>query len=313
VRRSASLGVLASTSISPKLIWDLMQIRERYDVIHVHLPNPMANLALWLARPKAKIVVHWHSDIVKQKTLLKLYEPLQNWLLRRADKIIATSAPYLDASPWLAKWRKKTEIVPIGIRADHLHVNSETLALLQARYKGKRVVFSLGGLTYYKGFQFLIEAARKLPEDVIVLIGGNGELRPELDRAIAIHGLAGKVEMLGRVSDEDLPAYYALADVFCLPSIARSEAYGVVLLEAMAMGKPIVATEIPCSGVPWVNQDGVTGYNATPMDAESLAGKIMAILDFPDVAQKFSLASRSRFQNQFNDDAMTNAVVTIYK
>lgn len=312
VIRSASLGKAFSMSLAPRLIMDLARHIRDYDIVHVHLPNPLANLALWLSRPKCKVVLHWHSDIIKQKHLLRLYEPLQQWLLKRADVIIATSPPYVDSSSWLSRYQSKVKVVPIGIDEGQMHVEDVFLSKLRLKYAGKKIVFSLGRLTYYKGFSSLLHAAALLPDDVVVLIGGNGELHDGLQAEIDALGLSGRVQLVGKISADHLGAYYCLSDVFCLPSIARSEAFGVVLLEAMQHGKPIVATNIPGSGVPWVNIHGETGLNVEPNNPATLADALLEILNNIELATRCGNFSRDRYKKFFTADVMVGKILGIY-
>lgn len=317
VARVASWGQVASTSMTPSLIpWLWCRQREQ-QVVHVHLPNPMANLALWLTRPNAKLVVHWHSDIVKQKHLLKIYAPLQDWLLRRADAIIATSPPYAESSPWLKPHRGKVHFVPLCVRdigkQGDPSVRRERAAELKALYPGKRILFALGRMTYYKGFDVLIDAAAALGDDTVVLIGGGGELLVKLREKVAAEGLGKRVHLLGRVEDDELPAYYEACDLFCLPSLMRSEAFGLVMLEAMSFGRPVVATNIVGSGVPWVNVHGETGLNAVPGDAESLAAAIRQVLDDPALARRLGEGGRRRYEAYFTIDKMTDSLLRVYE
>lgn len=317
VIRASSWGQFASTSMSPSLIGWLRQRQDSHGVIHVHLPNPMANLAIWLTRPTSRLVVHWHSDIVKQKHLLKLYEPLQNWLLRRADAIIATSPPYAESSPWLQAFREKVHFVPLCVqdaRDPASQVQRQVKAqAIRAAYPGKKIIFSLGRMTYYKGFDILVESARLLGDDSVVLIGGGGELLDSLRAKVQQAGLTGKVHFLGRVSDEELPAYYEAAHIFCLPSLMRSEAFGLVLLEAMSFARPIVATHIVGSGVPWVNVHEETGLNAEPGDPVSLASALQRLLDHPDLAHELGEGGRKRYEAFFTLEKMTDALLKVYR
>ena len=316
VARVASWGQVASTSMTPSLIPWLWRRQREQQVVHVHLPNPMANLALWLTRPRAKVVVHWHSDIVKQKNLLKLYAPLQDWLLRRADAIIATSPPYAESSPWLQAHREKVHFVPLCVRDVDTQSDSiqrrAAAAALRAKYPGKRIVFALGRMTYYKGFDLLIDAAATLGDNVVVLIGGGGELLDTLRAKVAHSGLSDRVHLLGRIADADLPSYYEACDLFCLPSLMRSEAFGLVMLEAMSLARPVVATNIVGSGVPWVNVHGDTGLNAEPGDVSSLATAIRQVLDDPALGQRLGEGGRRRYEAQFTIDKMTEALTRVY-
>ncbi len=313
ITRVGSWGTVASSSICPRMVPLLRQIADRYELMHVHLPNPMVNLAVLLSGFKGRVVLHWHSDIVKQRRAMKFYEPLQFWLLRRADSIISTSSAYADSSRYLADWRHKVVPIPIGIDPSALAVDPEALERLRNKYRGRRIVFALGRLTYYKGFRYLIDAAAHLPDNVAVLIGGSGELAGVLQEQARRKGLAGRVEMLGNIPARDLGAYYALCDVFCLPSIARSEAFGVVMLEAMAFSKPVVATEIPGSGVPWVNQHGVSGLNVPIENSVALAAAIRTLIENEHLRSTLGTGARGRLERHFCAPRMIGSTIDAYE
>ena len=236
---------LAATMIAPGMISQLRRICQEYDIIHVHHPDPMACLALYLSGYKGRVVLHWHSDIAKQRFLLQLYRPLQHWLLKRADVVVGTSPVYMQESPHLAHWQHKVCCLPIGI--EPVSPNKEAVEELRSRYGGRHIIFSLGRLVPYKGYRYLIEAARYLGEDYVVLIGGTGPLHDELQELIRHWGVTDRVKLLGRISEEDLPAYYGACSLFCLSSVQKTEAFGIVQIEAMSCGKPVVATRIPQS------------------------------------------------------------------
>jgi rhamnosyl/mannosyltransferase len=313
ITRAASAGRLLSVSIAPRLLTEVRQMASRYDVIHVHMPDPLAALALRLARPQGRIVLHWHSDVVRQRLSRKLYEPLQAWLLQRADAIIATTPIYAGSSAVLQRWAKKVHVIPIGISDRRASVNAERVGALRASYPGKRIVLGLGRMTYYKGFDVLIRAARLLPDDVQVLIGGTGDLFNHYRMQIDVLGLQDRVQLLGPLSEDALLDHYAAADVFCLPSTARSEAFGVAMLEAMAMSKPIVSTDIEGSGVPWINQNGVTGLTVPVGEPGPLAFALRQLLDDRGLALAYGQAARERYEQGFHVDEMTRNVVELYR
>jgi glycosyltransferase involved in cell wall biosynthesis len=313
VTRVKSFGKLLSTSVAPAMVSELIRVADDYDVIHVHLPDPLTNLALFLARPKAKVVVHWHSDIVHQKLALSLYAPLQEWLLRRADAIIATSEPYWRDSPWLMKHGDKIRTIPIGIRDSFHGTASPRTSEVRARFPGKTVVFALGRMVYYKGFEHLVDAAKDLPDDFTIVIGGVGELRQSLQERISLANMTHKVLLVGNIEERELQAHFDAADVFCLPSTMRSEAFGVVLLEAMSAAKPIVATNIRGSGVPWVTLDGETGINVPVGDSAALAAAIRRIAEDPALAARLGVAARQRYLDFFTADRMVDATKSVYE
>ncbi len=313
VWRAGSLGRVLSTSISPSMPVLLRWLAPRYDVVHVHMPDPMAAAAFCIARPDCLLVVHWHSDVVRQRRALALYEPLQDWLLARADLIVATSQQYADASPPLRQWRRKIRVVPIGISDNRGEACHLLASQIRQSFRGRRIVFALGRMTYYKGIEILIEASTTLPDNCVVLIGGDGELFEDYRRTVASRGLAGKVHLLGHVADHELASYFEACDVFCMSSTVRSEAYGVAIVEAMVMGKPVVATDIEGSGVPWVNQHGQTGYNVPVRDSRALSDAIRSILENATHAATLGAAARQRYETEFSADVMIQRMRDAYR
>ena len=302
---------VAATMIAPSMVLKLKQIAKNYDIIHVHHPDPMAAFALLCSGYKGKVVLHWHSDILKQKSLLKLYMPIQKWLINRADVIVGTTPVYVKESPYLQEVQHKVTYLPIGVC--HLESPIKQVMDLRRKYLGKHIVFSLGRLVPYKGFAYLIEAAKHLDDNYMVLIGGTGPLRDELQAQIETLGLQDRVKLLGYVSDVELPAYFEACDLFCMSSVMKTEAFGIVQIEAMSCGKPVVATKIPESGVSWVNQDGVSGLNAEPCDAEDLAKCIRGILADENDYARFSKGALDRYKTVFTQELMIHKCLDIYK
>jgi rhamnosyl/mannosyltransferase len=300
---------LFSTPLSFSLITRWRAIRSHYDIIHVHLPNPLAVLALFLFPPKGKIILHWHSDIVKQKNLLKLFAPLQKWILDRSENIIVTSPVYGQSSPTLQPYQDKIVCIPIGVDTRVMPLNDELEKSIRRRYKNKKIVFSLGRLVYYKGMEYLIDAAKELPEDYVVLIGGTGPLIDTLKQKVSHDDLSDKVVLLGSINYSDLASYYKACDVFCLPSIHESEAFGVVQLEAMSFSRPLVSTNIPRSGVAWVNQHNETGIVVEPNDAKALAKGIVSVVQGSEI---YSKGAKTRFETMFTKELMVKNIINLY-
>ena len=271
----------------------------------------MACLALYCSGYKGKVILHWHSDIIKQKSMLWFYRPLQQWLIRRADLILGTTPVYLTKSPYLKEVADRCACLPIGVCPVPPMPDKESI--VHAKYPGKKIIFSLGRLVPYKGFEYLIRAALLLPDDYIVLIGGNGPLRYDLERDIDTYGVSDKVKLLGRIHEEDLPAYYHACTLFCLPSVQKTEAFGIVQIEAMSCGKPVVATDIPESGVPWVNEHGVSGMNMPPKDPEALAEAILEITKDEETYRRYSRNAYERYRSVFTAEKMIKQIVNYYK
>lgn len=300
-----------STMISPDMATTLRRIADSYDLIHIHHPDPMATLALRLSGYQGPVVLHWHSDILRQRVLLQAYRPLQHWIRGRADLIVTTSPHYLEGSPWLQSFRTKTQVLPIGV--DPVSADSTTVGELRRRNAGRRVVFSVGRLVPYKGFDVLIRAAAGLPDDYLTVIAGEGELRPELERLIAELGLEERVKLIGRISDEERDAWLHAADVFVLPSVERTEAFGIVLIEAMSAGLPLVATEIPGSGTWWVNAHNDSGLNVPVGDSQAMAQAIMSITADPETHEAFRRRARRRWESVFTAERMIDNCLDLYR
>lgn len=313
VTRTSSFGVFFSASVTPQLVGKLKQMQDAYDIIHVHLPDPMANLALFLARPSSKVILHWQNDVVRQRLLLKLYLPLQAWMLDRADAVITTSPNYIDGSPYLAPYKSKCRVVPIGVDRASLKVSPDVAAGIRERFGGRRIVFSIGRLSNYKGYRYLIEAAGHLGDDYVVLIAGSGPLYRALSGQIERLGLSGKVYLLGPVDRDEVGAYYEASDVYCLSSISRNEGFGIVQLEAMLFRKPVVSTDIPGSGVTYANLDGETGLVVEPRNAGALADAITRVCSNKGLYDRLASNGLRRVTEEFTMDRMLSSTMNVYE
>jgi Glycosyltransferase len=312
IYRASTLIKLNSTPASLELRRILKKIHNNYDIIHLHLPNPMAALAFQSVQFKGKLVIHWHSDIIKQVYLKKIYGPFQKALLKRADRIIVTSPPYLEGSKELADFKLKCTVIPIGIE-DHEEVNEDLLQSLKDTYQDKKVIFSLGRLIYYKGFEYLIDAAKELPDNYQILIGGEGDLYQQLNQQIKQNKLEYKVQLVGKIPSKEISAYFALCDLYCMPSCERSEAFGIVQIEAMSYGKPVVSTSIPYSGVAWINEHETTGRVVRPKDPIALADAIKTILEDQETKTRLCENARKKFLKEFTLEKMFQRTVELYK
>lgn len=306
-----SLMKLAATMISPAMIVWLRKHRAEYDTVHIHHPDPMACLALFLSGFKGRVIIHWHSDILKQKLLLKFYRPLQSWLIRRADAVVGTTPVYVRDSEALASVQSKCGYIPIGVPP--VPEDMEGAERIRARFGGKKIVYSLGRQVGYKGFEYLVDAAGSLSDDYVVVIGGDGPLRQELQQKIDSAGLQEKVRLIGRVPDGEFAAWYHACDVYCLSSIWKTEAFAIVQIEAMSCGKPVVATRIPGSGVSWVNSHGESGLNVEPCDGRQLAEAIMDICSDPERYRGFCDRARARYEKMFTYEKMIDSCIELYE
>lgn len=312
IYRTKLLFKAFSTLFSFQLITELGRIKNNYDIIHIHSPDPMAAFALFICRPSCKVVLHWHSDILKQKVLLFFYNPILWWLTNRADLILATSPPYIEGSKYLKKNKFKTQVLPIGLNVDMIDVPIEIDRDFKREFGDKKIVFSLGRLAYYKGFEHLILSAKFLTEDCIMLIAGEGNEYERLNSLIIENYLTDKVILLGKVSEYQKVWLFKNCSVFALSSIFKTEAYAIVQVEAMAYGKPIVSTRIEGSGVDWVNLDNYSGITVPIKDPESLGNAVMKILNNPGLYKKFSENALKRYNEMFTYEVMIQKLVASY-
>ena len=303
VRRVASFGAVAATPVCPALLRIVR--RARADLIHVHHPHPLAMLACLHSRTPT--VVTYHSDIVTQRLLGPLTSPLVNAALRRSAAILVTSPQYLDSSRVLERHRRKCHVVPLGLDLSKRPSDHDAAHEIRRRF-GDRVILAVGRLVRYKGFEFLLQAMRKVSGHLIV--AGTGPRQRALETLIDRLQLRGRVTFIGDVPD--LSPYYEACDLFVLPSIARNEAFGVVQLEAMAAGKPVVNTDIG-SGVTYVSPDGQTGLTVAPGNAPALASAINRLLDDPSLRCDLGKAGMARVREFFSADAMVIATLDIYR
>lgn len=285
----------------------------RPDVIHLHLPNPSAFAVLLVSEARrVPWVVHWHSDVVSApgKVALglayRLYRPFEQRLLDEAARIIVTSPPYLAASQPLVRWRDKCAVVPLGLDAARYAANPPpTVAWSGSGFR----LLAIGRLAHYKGFEALIEAVRRC-EGVELCIAGDGEMRDRLTAMAAASD--GRVRLLGMVSDTEKQSLLADCNALCLPSIERSEAFGMVLLEAMRYGKPCIASDLEGSGMAWVVREAGCGLLARAGDPVSLAGAISALRDDAPHAADLGHAGRSALGGAFSIQACARAIAQQY-
>ena len=320
IYRVPSYGRLLYAPVSPQFPWWLNRVIHEFQpqLLHLHLPNTSAFFALGLPRARRiPWIVHWHSDVVsalnsKLSIAYKVYRPFEQRLLAQAHTIIVTSPPYLASSIALQPWQDKCQIIPLGIAKTRLP--EPTLAAKnwaeQQWAKHTTRILTVGRLTYYKGHEVLIRAIAQL-EGAQVFIVGQGELRHRLEALIKKLNLSNKIRLLGYCTDAELTALFATCDCFCLPSLERTEAFGVVLLEAMRYGKPIIASTIPGSGVTWVIQDA--GLLVPPQDSLALVGALRQIVNEPQLGIRLGEKGQQRFKQVFDIKPVAEKMAGVYE
>lgn len=278
------------------------------DIVHIHLPHPGAMVAYLASGHRGPLVYTYHSDIIRQTVSFAVLRPLLDTALARASAIIATSPNYVDSSPVLRRFRSLCRVVPLGIPIEpYDRGDPDEIAGIRARY-GDKLIIAVGRQVYYKGFEYLIRAMEKV--DGRLLLIGSGPLRPHLEKAARDAGVTDRVVFLGEIPD--LVPFYHAADVFVLPAIARSEAFGIVQLEAMACRKPVINTALD-SGVPYVSVDGMTGLCVEPANSEALAGALRRLLGDRELRIRFGEAGRRRVEAEFTERVMVSRTLQVYR
>jgi glycosyltransferase involved in cell wall biosynthesis len=306
VIRAATLGNFAAAPVCPSMPQILKSIRA--DIIHIHVPNPTGVLAWLLARPPSPLIMTYHSDTVRQKFLGVLFQPALEYVMGKSASVIATSPNYMRSSSLLSRHQERCRVIPLSVEPSEFH-NYDPAVVTEIRHRfGNRIVLAVGRLVHYKGFEYLIQAMVQVNAELLII--GTGPLLASLQRTAEAYNVRQRVTFLGDV--QNLVPYYHAADLFVLPSVARNEAFGMVQLEAMACGKPIVNTCLP-SGVPWVSLDGVTGLTVPPCNSAALARAIKLILDSEGLRAQFGQAARRRVQDEFTRDLMAARILHVYR
>jgi glycosyltransferase involved in cell wall biosynthesis len=312
IYRSGLLFKIFSTLFSFSLIFDLWRLHKKYDIIHIHHPDPMSAFALWVINPNCKVILHWHSDILRQKYLLKLFWPIQRWLLNKADLIIATTFNYATSSLHLKPYFSKIKVLPIGIDICKLEIDKKIIDRILKRYENKKLILAIGRMSYYKGYEYLIDSISHLNKNCIIVILGGGNLINKLIERVPPK-FKNRIEFLGRVGDLERNCYLAACDVFVLSSIYKTEAYAIVQVEAMAFGKPVVSTEIPGSGVQEVNLNKTSGLIVPIKNSKAIAHSINSIIENPLLYEELSKGAYNRFKTEFTQELMVKRLIEFYK
>jgi len=281
------------------------------DVFHLHFPYPWGEVAWLRAKVTQPTVLAYHSDIVRQKALLAAYAPVLRRVLDRVDVVLASSPNMVEHSPFLSRIADKCRVIPYGIHVERYDDTPELLARASALRAGheRPIVLFVGRLVYYKGPEVLMRAMADVDADLVVI--GRGPLKRELEAIASSSGITSRVTFLDPVDDAELAAWYHAADVFCLPSVARSEAYGLVQLEAHASGTPTVSTTLTTS-VPFVNQHGVTGLTVPPGDVAALTEALRALVDNETLRRRMGATARERARVEFSTARMVDRTLEVY-
>ena len=299
----------SSTGISFSAFRKFRDLSKWADVIHYHFPNPFGDLLHFSLGTKKASVITYHSDIIRQKWMVKFYQPLRDRFLQSADKIVATSPNYFKTSPVLEKFKDKLSVIPIGIDTDEFETpERERVDYWRCRLPQSFFLF-VGAMRYYKGLNVLLDALKGT--DIEVVLAGIGGIESEIKSRVTALGLKNII-FLGWVNDDDKKAILSLCEGFVFPSYLRSEAFGIALLEAAAAGKPLISCEIG-TGTSYINIHEETGLVVQPGSPEELRNAMKYLKDHPQIAAKMGVAARTRAKTLFFPEKQQQAYMNLYR
>ena len=317
VVESPQLGVLFSTSIAPRMLTDARRLHaeKAFDLIHLHFPEPMSHLVSLALPAHIPRVITWHSDIVKQRRVLKLYKPFQTLEINRSKAIVAATLSHFTSSTQIPSNYPESQkhVIPYGIdftRLDLTPLIAEKAKATRLKARGKFVVFAFGRHVEYKGLDVLINALQHT--DSYLILGGEGPLTPQLKDQAQNLGISDRVLFTGKLSDEDAAACYQACDVFCLPSVTPNEAFGIVQVEAMACGKPVICSQLN-NGVNEINPHMQTGLTVPPSDPIALSKAINQLRDNPTLATSLGRTAQQHARNKFSTENMLIQHLALYE
>jgi rhamnosyl/mannosyltransferase len=310
VTRVATLSTIGSVGVCPTFpIW---MRRLACDVMVIHEPNPLALVSHAIARPHARLVVWFHSEVVRPRWKYRvMYRPFLRRVLAKADRIVVASPRLAEFAEELQDFRSKCVPIPFGLDLTPLSLTDEVrrkVADIRARHPGPLALF-VGRMVPYKGVDILLHALTGI--DARAILVGDGPLKAEWQHLAEDLGLSDRVHFCGEVGQTDLTALYHACDFFVLPSITRAEAFGMVQLEAMACGKPVVSTLLP-TGVPWVNRDGETGLVVPPQNVPALRAALTRLARDAEVRAEMGARGRARVLADFTVPRMIERTTTLY-
>ncbi|BAV78329.1 glycosyltransferase family 4 protein [Pseudomonas chlororaphis] len=299
----------ASTGFSYSVFKQFREMAAEADVVNYHFPWPFMDLVHFMSGMNKPCVATYHSDIIRQRHLLKLYRPLMNRFLGSVDRIVAASPNYLHTSDVLQQFPDKTRVIPYGLdKAGYPQPDSERMARWRQRL-GERFFLFVGVMRYYKGLHILLDALKDV--DYPVVIVGAGPLEAELHAQAAALGLRN-LHFLGRLGDEDKVALLQLSYAIVFPSHLRSEAFGISLLEGAMYGKPMISSEIG-TGTSYINIHGETGLVVPPSDPLAFRAAMRQLWDNPGQAAQMGLKAEARYRQLFTADEMGRRWSELYQ
>lgn len=298
----------ASCPISLRLMKEFKSRIEAADILHYHFPWPFADTLHLMKNIQKPTVMTYHSDIVRQKFLKKMYQPLMKAFLNRIDTIVPTSENLLMSSIDLQPYRMKCSPIPIGVDdRDYFPIDSVRVTHYEKTI-GRDFMLFIGVMRYYKGLHYLLDAIANT--NIALVIAGSGPMERQLKQQAKRLGLQN-VHFVGAVSERDKSALLHLCRAVVAPSHVRAEAFGVTLVEGLIFGKPLISTEL-ATGTSYVNENGVTGFIVKPGDPAALREAMQMLNTDLVLTQKMGQAARARYERYFTAEKMGSAYYQLY-
>jgi glycosyltransferase involved in cell wall biosynthesis len=288
--------------------------RERVDLLHLHTPNPTMLLAVAALRPRIPLVITHHSDVVKQRLLYPVFQPFERLVYDRADSVISNSPGYIGGSPLLTGLAEKVTTIPMGLYLQPFIQPSDDALRFAAHLRqehGAPLWLAIGRCVYYKGFHIALRALRDVPGRLLLV--GQGPMKDYLLRLSRELGVADRVVWFAHLQPHEIVGAYHAATAFWFPSNARSEAFGLVQVEAMASGCPVINTSIPHSGVPWVSEHERTGLTVPINDSAAFAAAARRFVHSPALRNALATEAVQQATSRFGDVRMATETLAVYR
>lgn len=312
VEAVSSLATVMSTPLAPTYPFRLFERARNADVVVHHAPFPLTDIGILLLPKNTTLVVHWHAEVVGRSWLMRILAPFIRNSLRRADRIVVSDPVIVENSPFLKEFSGKCVAIPYGCddaywgRLDP----DDQRAVDRLKKQYPRLIVAVGRLVSYKGYEIFLRAMQDVDADAVIV--GEGQLRTELAELAQELGVSDRVKFLGVLDPHEVKQYIHAARVLAFPSVSEAEAFGLVQLEAMSAGKPVVNTALP-TAVPNIARDGKEGLTVPPGDPAAFASALNRLLDQPDFAAKLGQAGRERVRSEFSQSLFLSRMQDVYK
>lgn len=312
VEAISSIGTVMSTPLAPTYPFRLVKRARSTDIVVHHAPFPLTDIGVLLMPRDKVLIVHWHAEVIGRPWLMRILSPFIRNSLRRADRIIVSDRIIVDKSPFLKDFAEKCVVIPYGCDDAYWGRLSpgEQQAVDDLQRRHPRLVVAVGRLVSYKGYEVFLRAMREVDADAVII--GEGQLKPDLIKLADELGVFHRVKFLGVLGSHEVKQYIHAAKVFAFPSVTEAEAFGIVQLEAMSAGKPVVNTAL-ATAVPKVARDGKEGLTVPPSQPAAFAEALRRLLDQPDYAASLGKAGKERVRTEFSQSLFLSRIQEVYK